>query len=301
VRIRGSRHLCVHVVLQPPQCHLLGALHPTRCALQVRHAQDRERLAGVDLPAAEPGGHLGRPVLGVGQGYEPPRGARRQVEPLLGEAREALEAQLDEEPTLLDLPQDAAGLEVDILEERSGRAEPAAQLAGVAVLDPLHQRGQLGRHRRDQRCPAQARERLRAQPGLVRRLDALPRTPGSTRHRLLRANLRPPEHTRHLGRHLLGALPDRQRLAGHAPRQLQRRGPEPGDPLVAGDADLDLVVVFLLLFVRVRPGRIRRAEGLDQGLHGPHGPPPYRLQAGDVGLRGGDPDDEPRDRPAHLA
>ena len=45
---------------------------------------------------------------------------------------EALEAELAVEPPLQDLAQDAADLEVDALEERSGRTEPAVELGGAA-------------------------------------------------------------------------------------------------------------------------------------------------------------------------
>jgi hypothetical protein len=69
-------------------------------------------------------------VLGPGQAHRPSRRARREIEPLLHVALEALKAELPVEPALPHLAQDAPDLEVHLLKERHGRTQAAVELAG---------------------------------------------------------------------------------------------------------------------------------------------------------------------------
>jgi hypothetical protein len=68
-------------------------------------------------------------VLGPGQAHEPARRARREIEPFLDVALEALEPELPVELALDDLAQDPPDLEVHLLQEGHRRAQAAVELA----------------------------------------------------------------------------------------------------------------------------------------------------------------------------
>jgi hypothetical protein len=107
--------------------HLLLELAERHRLIEGRSAQDRLGGQQRDPPLAERSGHgLG----GAGEPYETPGRAGGEIQALQDVVLEALEAELAMETALQDLAQDAADLEVDALEERSGRAEAAVELEG---------------------------------------------------------------------------------------------------------------------------------------------------------------------------
>jgi hypothetical protein len=69
-------------------------------------------------------------VLRPGQAHEPARRARREIEPFLDIALEALDPEFPVELAVDDLPQNPPDLEVHLLEERHGRAQTAVEFAG---------------------------------------------------------------------------------------------------------------------------------------------------------------------------
>jgi hypothetical protein len=71
--------------------------------------------------------------LGAGQRRQATRGAGREIQALGPVALEALEAQLAVEPAPLHLREHAADLEIHVLEERTGRPQPAVDLLSRAL------------------------------------------------------------------------------------------------------------------------------------------------------------------------
>jgi hypothetical protein len=94
----------------------------------------------------------------------------------------------------------------------------------------------------------------------------------------------------------LRALPDRERLAGHAPCELEGLGPARERGRLERQIDANV-----RLLARGFARCILTGQGPHHRLHGTHRPPAHRLEARGIGLGGGHGDHAPRNRPRHLA